>query len=60
MALFEEALPVSYDALLSRLQEMLATEKSEAKIRSLYFAIREIQGADCPIIDAASHDQTLH
>ena len=51
MALFSEELPVSYDALLSKLQEMLAAEKSAAKTRSLFFAIREIQGAD---------EQTLH
>lgn len=60
MALFSEELPVSYDALLSKLQEMLAAEKNAAKTRSLFFAIREIQGAEHPAINAASNEQTLH
>ncbi len=61
MALFAEDLPVSYAALLSKLQEMLATEKSAAKTRSLFFAIREIQGAEQhPAIGVAPNDQTLH
>ncbi|RBO13650.1 MULTISPECIES: hypothetical protein [Pantoea] len=60
MALFSEELPVSYDALLSKLQEMLAAEKSAAKTRSLFLAFREIQGAEHPAINVASNEQTLH